>query len=219
MCCCDRLCRIICCLRWRIRAERRKRLILRRRARSTKSLVGRVTPIVPRFSATLVEPKIQRLLQKNHVSEVDVLQEPGALRQRLASQSLPEDLQEAFHAAARSVERNVATIREKLVRVDPTLADAAQTAESKIQYQLERLKGQAAKAELRQAEVIGRHAEMLSQALYPDKGLQERAVGGVYFVARYGLNLLQQLHDTIQIGLPRSSDAGAVREAKTPRIS
>ncbi len=164
-----------------------------------EKLVKRVTPIVPRFSATLVEPKIQRLLQKNHISEVDVLQEPGALRQRLASQSLPEDLQEAFHAASHSVERNVAAIREKLAKLDPTLADAAQTAESKIQYQFERLKAQAAKAELRQADVIGRHAEMLSQALYPDKGLQERAVGGVYFVARYGLNLLQQLHDTIQL--------------------
>ncbi|MGA8429169.1 MAG: bacillithiol biosynthesis cysteine-adding enzyme BshC [Candidatus Sulfotelmatobacter sp.] len=164
-----------------------------------EKLVRRVTPIVPRFSATLVEPKIQRLLQKNRISEVDVLQEPGALRQRLASQSLPEDLQEAFNAASRSVERNVAAIREKLAKVDPTLADAAQTAESKIQYQLDRLKAQAAKAELRQAEVIGRHAETLSQALYPDKGLQERAVGGAYFVARYGMNLLQQLHDAIQL--------------------
>jgi uncharacterized protein YllA (UPF0747 family) len=117
----------------------------------------------------------------------------------LASQSLPEDLQEAFNAASRSVERNVAAIREKLAKVDPTLADAAQTAESKIQYQLDRLKAQAAKAELRQVEVIGRHAETLSQALYPDKGLQERAVGGVYFVARYGVSLLQQLHDAIQL--------------------
>jgi bacillithiol synthase len=164
-----------------------------------EKLVGRVTPMVPRFSATLVEPKIQRLLQKNHIVEIDVLQEPGALRQRLASQSLPEDLQEAFNLAARSLENNLATIRERLAKVDPTLADAAQTAESKIQYQLDRLKAQAAKAELRQAEVIGRHAETLSQALYPDKGLQERAVGGVYFVARYGVDLLQQLHDAIQL--------------------
>ena len=164
-----------------------------------EKLLGRVSPIVPRFSATLVEPKIQRLLQKNGISEADVLQEPSALRQRLASQSLPEDLQEAFHLAARSLENNLATIREKLAKVDATLADAAQTAESKIQYQLDRLKAQAAKAELRQAEVIGRHAETLSQALYPEKGLQERAVAGIYFVARYGMNLLQQLHDAIQL--------------------
>jgi hypothetical protein len=47
--------------------------------------------------------------------------------------------------------------------------------------------------------VIGRHADTLSQALYPNKGLQERAVGGIYFVARYGVDLLRQLHDAIQL--------------------
>jgi bacillithiol synthase len=161
-------------------------------------LLGRVTPIVPRFSATLVEPKIQRLLQKHRITERDVLQEPSGLRERLAEHSLPEDLQEAFNVASRSLAGNVGTIREKLAKLDPTLADAAQTAESKIHYQLERLKTQAAKAELRQAEVIGRHAEMLSQALYPHKGLQERALAGLYFVARYGTDLLRQLHDAMQ---------------------
>jgi bacillithiol synthase len=164
-----------------------------------EKLLHRVTPVVPRFSATLVDPKIQRLLQKNRLTEGDVLQEPSALRQRLAAQNLPEDLQEAFTLAARSLESNMATVREKLARLDPTLAEAAQTSESKIQYQLERLKAQAAKAELRQAEVIGRHADTLSQALYPNKGLQERAVGGIYFVARYGVDLLRQLHDAIQL--------------------
>ena len=39
---------------------------------------------------------------------------------------------------------------------------------------------------------------MLGQALYPDKGLQERGIGGVYYLARYGSALLHQLHDAIQ---------------------
>jgi bacillithiol biosynthesis cysteine-adding enzyme BshC len=164
-----------------------------------EKLLGRITPMVPRFSATLVEPKIQRLLQKNRITEVDVFEEPGALRQRLAAQSLPEDLQEAFAEISQSLKSNVAAIREKLAKLDPTLADAAQTAESKMEYQLERLKAQAAKAELRQGEVIGRHAETLSQALYPGQELQERAVAGIYFVARYGMDLLRQVHDAIQL--------------------
>jgi uncharacterized protein YllA (UPF0747 family) len=45
---------------------------------------------------------------------------------------------------------------------------------------------------------VSRHAETLSQALYPDKGLQERAIGGLYFLARYGRDFLQQLYDAIQ---------------------
>jgi uncharacterized protein YllA (UPF0747 family) len=164
-----------------------------------EKLTGRITPIVPRFSATLVEAKILRLLQRHGITEIDVFQEPDALGRRLAAQNLPADLQDAFELATRSLASNLETIREKLAKLDPTLAEAAQTAGSKIQYQLERLKMQAAKAELRQGELVGRHTEALSQALYPDHGLQERAVGGIYFVARYGVDLLRQLHGAIHV--------------------
>jgi len=47
------------------------------------------------------------------------------------------------------------------------------------------LRGKAARAQLRHDEVVGRHAELLSNALYPNNTLQEREIGGVYFAARY----------------------------------
>jgi uncharacterized protein YllA (UPF0747 family) len=86
----------------------------------------------------------------------------------------------------------------KLEKLDRTLVDAAQTSISKIQHQLEKLQTQAARAEAQKNELVTRHAEALSQALYPEKGLQERAVGGLYFLARYGQEFLQQIHDAIQ---------------------
>ncbi len=161
-------------------------------------LVGRVTPIIPRFSATLVEPKMQRLLERHGIGVTDAFNGPEGLRQQLAANGLPEDLQAAFDAAKKSLETNFATIKEKLTRLDRTLVDAADTAGSKMQYQLERLFTQAARAEAQKGELVSHHAEMLSNALYPDKGLQERGIGGLYFVARYGLQLLNQLHDAIQ---------------------
>jgi len=84
------------------------------------------------------------------------------------------------------------------VKLDRTLVDAAETARSKIEYQLKRLLAQVARAEAQKGELVTRHAQTLSHALYPDKGLQERGVGGIYFLARYGRDLLQQLHNTIQ---------------------
>jgi bacillithiol biosynthesis cysteine-adding enzyme BshC len=161
-------------------------------------LLGRVTPIIPRFSATLVEPKMQRLLERHGIGVKDVFNGPEGLRQQLAANGLPEDLQAAFDAAKKSLETNFATIKEKLTRLDRTLVDAADTAGSKMQYQMERLFTQAARAEAQKGELVSRHAETLSQALYPDKGLQERGIGGLYFMARYGRDLLSQLHDAIQ---------------------
>jgi bacillithiol biosynthesis cysteine-adding enzyme BshC len=162
-------------------------------------LMGRVTPIVPRFSATLVEAKTQRLLERYHLSVLDVFSGAEGLRQRLAAQSLPGDLQAAFDAMHKSMESNLSTIREKLEQLDRTLVDAAQTVGSKLQHQMEKLYTQAARAEAQKSEVVGRHAEFLSHTLYPDKGLQERGVGGLYFVARYGAELLRQIHDAIKV--------------------
>jgi bacillithiol synthase len=163
-----------------------------------EAVLGRVTPIVPRFSATIIEPKTQRLLERYGITLRDVLNGPESLRQELAARSLPGDLQAAFDNANKSLDSNLATIREKLEKLDRTLVEAAQTASSKMRYQLDRLYTQAARAELQKGEVVGRHAETLTQSLFPDKGLQERGIGGAYFLARYGLGLLHQLHDAIQ---------------------
>ena len=159
-----------------------------------EALLGRITPILPRFSATIVEPKPQRLLEKYGVGFTDLFAGPEQLRETLARHVLPSELQIAFDRAKESVERSMASIRESLERLDKTLLEASDNAASKMQHQLEQLRSRAARAELRQSEMVGRHAEMLSNALYPDKALQEREVAGVYFLSRYGRELLQDLY-------------------------
>jgi bacillithiol synthase len=163
-----------------------------------ETLLGRVTPIVPRFSATVVEPKMQRLLERHSITVPDVFKGADALRQQLAAHSLPGDLQAAFEVASQSLTANLGAIREKLEKLDRTLVDAAQTATSKMQHQLEKLQTQAARAEAQRSELVTRHAETLSQALYPEKGLQERGIGGLYFLARHGSDFLHQLYEAIQ---------------------
>jgi bacillithiol synthase len=161
-------------------------------------IAGRVTPILPRFSATLVEPKVQRWLGNYGIEVPDAFQGVDALRQMLASRTLPASLQAAFEQAKKSVEESFSGLREALVKLDPTLVDASQTVVSKVQYHLDRLRERATAAELRRSEVVGRQAEGLSQALYPGGGLQERGVAGIYFVARQGTELLQSLHDILR---------------------
>jgi len=162
-----------------------------------QALLGRVTPIVPRFSATIVEPKMQRLLERHGIAITDVFAGPEELRREIAARSLPADLQESFEAAKKSFDENFAAMKGKLEKLDRTLVDAAETARSKMEHQLEKLHAQAARAAALKGELVTRHADSLSQALYPEKGLQERVVGGIYFLARYGDELLQQLYDTI----------------------
>jgi uncharacterized protein YllA (UPF0747 family) len=166
-------------------------------AMAYEALLGRITPIVPRFSATIVESKPQTLLQRYRLGLTDLFAGPESLREHLAAHTLSKDVQTAFDNAGANLEKALAAIRESLARLDKTLVEAANNAGSKMQYQLEQLRSRAARAELRHSEVLARHAELLSNALYPNKTLQEREIGGIYFVARHGLDLLRQLYDTI----------------------
>ena len=162
-----------------------------------KTLLGRVTPILPRFSATIVEAKPQALLERYGLAVPDTFHAPESLQEILAKHTLPADLQSAFDGADSSLKKSLAAIQQSLERLDKTLVEAAANAGSKMQHQLEQLRSRAARAELRQSEILGRHAELLSNTLYPNKVLQEREIGGIYFVARHGLPLLKDLYDTI----------------------
>jgi bacillithiol synthase len=163
-----------------------------------EELLGRTTPILPRFSATLVEPKTQALLEKNRLSAADAFQGPEALRGMIGERRLPPNLQSSFEHATAGVERSMKAVRESIAQLDQTLIESAENAESKMLYQITNLRARAARAELRQSEVIERHAEALSSALYPDKILQEREFAGIYFLAKYGRELMNGLLETIR---------------------
>ena len=162
-----------------------------------RGLLGRTTAIVPRFSATVVETKPQALLERYGVTLRDLFDGPEGLRENLASRTLPHDVQAAFNHAEVAVDKSLAAIRDSLARLDQTLVESAAHAGSKIHHQLNQLRARAARAELRQSEVLGRHAELLSNALYPEKALQEREIAGIHFVARHGTELLRNLYDAI----------------------
>jgi bacillithiol biosynthesis cysteine-adding enzyme BshC len=164
-----------------------------------KALLGRLTPIIPRFSATIVDAKANGLLERYGLTLTDFFQNPDKVREHLAGQALPQELQSAFDAAGNSLGKSFATIRESLARLDKTLVDAAENAESKIRHQLESLQAKAARAELRQSEVLDRHAKALTNALYPNKVLQEREIAGIYFLARYGKDFLKDLYQNIHV--------------------
>ena len=133
-------------------------------------ILGRVTPIVPRFSATVVEPKVQRWLRQYDITVLDTFHGPETLRQTLAARTLPAGLQAAFDRANKSVEESFSGLQEALAKLDPTLVEASQTGASKVRYQLDRLRERAMAAELRRSEVVSRHAEGFSRVALSEWG-------------------------------------------------
>jgi uncharacterized protein YllA (UPF0747 family) len=162
-----------------------------------EKLLGRVTPILPRFSATLLEAKAERILTRYQLGLPDVLLGPEKVREVIAARSLPPDLQARFSEAYASVEQSMAALREAIGKLDSTLIDTAESTRTSMSHQIDRLRARVARAEQQRNEVIARHADALSNALFPNKVLQEREVAGVSFVARYGTELLANLYQHV----------------------
>jgi bacillithiol biosynthesis cysteine-adding enzyme BshC len=159
-----------------------------------EKLLGRVTPILPRFSATLVEPKPERILSRYGLGLPRVFEGPEKVKEAIGAHSLPPDLQARFQDAYANVEKSMIALRESVGKLDSTLISTANRTRISMWNQVNRLHRRATQAELLRNEVIARHADALSQSLYPQNSLQEREIAGVSFVARYGKQLLADLY-------------------------
>jgi bacillithiol biosynthesis cysteine-adding enzyme BshC len=161
-------------------------------------ILGRVTPAAPRFSATLIEPATGELLRKHELTLERIFQVSGAegaaaLARLLAERAMPIEGRNRLAAAGTALEAELAPLVEWMGTLDAGLGRSAETAASKMRYQMNRLRALAANFQLQREASLGRHAEAICQALYPGGALQERVHGAAYYLARYGFELAEEL--------------------------
>jgi bacillithiol biosynthesis cysteine-adding enzyme BshC len=155
---------------------------------------GRPQPVIfPRAGFTLVDPRVQRWLEKYRISVEDVWQGEEHLSHKIAAASLAEGWSERFDQSQRELAQLLERLYLDVQKLDPTLLDTLQHVKEKMTYQLERLKGKLSRAALGRSELLARHQQSLLRFLLPRQNLQERRVSGVYFLGRAGYELLDRL--------------------------
>ena len=158
-----------------------------------EKLLGRTTPVLTRLSATIISPAMSDLLARYQLSFTDLFHGTDRVCELLASRVLAPALQDALHQTKESLRIHLEKLRAELQGLDPTLVDAAARSERKMLYQLSKIGSRAAHAELRKNESLTTDAHHVLTELFPHKGLQERVLPGIYFLARYGPELITQL--------------------------
>jgi len=167
-----------------------------------RQLEGRMPAIVPRAGFTLVSPAVARLLKKYDLGIRDVLRGRQHLRACLEREFLPRALNSRMERGEKALALLLARLRPSLDRLDHTLAGAADTAERKMLYQLQKLRRRAGRAANLRSGALDRHEALLSDALFPRRNLQERSLCLLPFLAAQGMDLLDELAGTIRIGEP-----------------
>jgi bacillithiol biosynthesis cysteine-adding enzyme BshC len=157
-------------------------------------ILSRVTPVLPRLSATLIEPGIGELLRQHNLTLEQVFAEsPASLGQLLAGRSIPAAGKRSIEAAELALDAELIPLLDWMHSLDEGLGWSGETAAGKIRYQMSRLRTLAANFQLQREASLARHAESISQSLYPDGVLQERLHGAAYYFARYGFGLAEEL--------------------------
>ncbi|HEY1254270.1 MAG TPA: bacillithiol biosynthesis cysteine-adding enzyme BshC [Terracidiphilus sp.] len=157
-------------------------------------ILGRVTPGLARLSATLIEPAIGELLRQHQLTLERVFEEsPTELAQLLAARTIPPEGKRRLAETGLSLDDELIPLLEWMGKLDAGLGRSAETAASKIRYQMNRLRRLAANFQLQRETQLGRDAEAISQALYPGGVLQERLHGAAFYFARYGFELAADL--------------------------
>lgn len=148
-----------------------------------QAILGRVTPILPRISATLVEPHVARILERHALTLPEVFTTPDALAQRLGAQAIPVDAKRKLAHAGNALEAELKPLVEWMHAQDAGLGHAADVAASKMLYQMNRLRRLSAQFSLQRDESLRRHADALCRNLFPNGNLQERILAGAGFLA------------------------------------
>ncbi|MGB7134935.1 MAG: bacillithiol biosynthesis cysteine-adding enzyme BshC, partial [Acidobacteriaceae bacterium] len=161
-----------------------------------QAILGRTTPVLPRLSATLIEPAVAKILDQYQLSLEDILAaHPDELAHRLGARSLPVEGKLKLAAAGNALDAEIDALLAWCESLDPSLARSAQVSASKMRYQMNRLRRLAASYQLQRDAGIRRHVDALSFNLFPDRHPQERTIGGVAYLSRYGTPLLATLVD------------------------
>jgi len=153
--------------------------------------LGRVTPVLPRLSATLVEPAIAAVMQQHQVELAQVFEAKTAegLAQRLGARAMPIEGKRKLAAVGNAMDAELTALTEYMTAMSADMGRSAEVSASKMRYQMGRLRRMAASFEVQKQAHLLKHATAIVLNLFPEEHPQERLLAGVWFLARYGETL------------------------------
>jgi bacillithiol synthase len=153
----------------------------------------------PRASATLIDAATARFLSKYDfpIEELQPQDESGL--NRLLQAQLPKTVEQALAEAEDSMRRTMQRVIEVMPEVDPTLAGASKTTLGKMEHDLHALQGKVIQAAKKRDETLRRQFARAQAQIFPMGHPQERTLGVVFFLNRYGPALIDRLLEELPL--------------------
>ncbi|REL38215.1 bacillithiol biosynthesis cysteine-adding enzyme BshC [Rhodohalobacter sp. SW132] len=155
-------------------------------------------PIIPRFSLTLIESAIDRILGELPFEWTDYQQRIEDLEQNYIEKTEEHDVEKMFTVWQNHIEELSRVKKQQISEIDPTLAGSVGKATAAYFNELEKVKGKVYRSMKKQDQIQIDRIMRIKQNLFPNGNLQEREIAFVYYMNRYGLNIWDYLMDALQ---------------------
>ena len=157
--------------------------------------------IQPRATATLVDSATRRFLNRYNVPLEQLQPRDEAALNRLLQAQLPPSVDQALGEADAALHQSLARVIEVIPQVDPTLAGAATTTLGKMEHLLQGLQNKVIQAAKKRDETLRRQFAHAQSQTFPLGDPQERTLGGIFFLNRYGPALITRLLSELPLEL------------------
>ncbi|MFQ5628404.1 MAG: bacillithiol biosynthesis cysteine-adding enzyme BshC [bacterium] len=156
--------------------------------------------IYPLKSLTIVEPAIDRIIDKFNLKINDIW---GNIDQHIvdiARQSLPETLTNMLSQIKSEWPLALQALHDDVRSVDPTLLRMLENTGGKIVNTIDRLEKKIIQAGQRKNEVARQQLNKAASAIYPNHALQERVHNFTPYLIKYGPLFVERIYELLDIG-------------------
>jgi uncharacterized protein YllA (UPF0747 family) len=147
----------------------------------------------PRATATLIDTGAARFLNRYELPIEELQQQDESALNRLLQSQLPQEVEESLSEADAAIRRSMQRVIEAMPALDPTLAGAAKTTLGKMEHDLRGLHSKVIQGAKRRDETLRRQFTRAQAQIFPLGHPQERTLGVVFFLNRYGPALVTRL--------------------------
>ncbi|MBA3318934.1 MAG: bacillithiol biosynthesis cysteine-adding enzyme BshC [Gemmatimonadales bacterium] len=166
---------------------------------------------LPRWSGVLVEPRVDRILDKFGIDLQELLAPPGTLESRLVRSQLPPDALAALESIRSAVESGYEALERSAAEVDPTLVRPVQSARHQALSGTQEVEKKLVHHLKRRQETELNQIAKARAAVFPGGKPQERVLTVAPFLARYGPALITDLADAIETWYAGALEGAAAR--------
>jgi bacillithiol biosynthesis cysteine-adding enzyme BshC len=172
---------------------------------------GIVQPLVfPRFSVMMIERKVAKVLEKLALEPAALARPLHEIAREIVREGTPEGVRHALDELRAALERGSVALLDATRPIDPTLKGPVERVKSVALDALSDAERKIDQAVKRQSETTLQQLEKARVHLYPDDTPQERITNPVYFLARYGPELVTALLELFLQAMPAGEAAAAV---------